>query len=246
MKRTHALRPKGRPAQWPQSTAPAWAETELARRAARQLCPPGLTLLRQGVAAREVYVLQQGAVKLIHNAATGRECLLGLRAAGDWLGAATAILQEAAPYSAVTLTECEVFRLPLADYLDWFHTDAAFAWQQHAALSHELHGQWHLTAELICVPARQRLEQMLWQLAQAQADGHRQRAVRLQLPLQQQELASWLAITPSHLSRLFKELETAKLLRREKGWLVLPALDKLWRGKHDSTAHDSKGAARRP
>jgi hypothetical protein len=36
-------------------------------------------------------------------------------------------------------------------------------------------------------------------------------------------------VTPSHLSRMFRELEDDKLLRRDKGWLVIPAPDKLWR-----------------
>jgi len=222
------------------------AEAELTQRAAQQFCPPGLTLLRQGVAAQEVYVVRQGLVKLLHTAANGHECLLGLRTAGEWLGCAAVSLQEVALFSAVTLTECEVYRLPRTAYLEWFHADPAFAWQQHRAQSRELLGHWQQAADLVCVTARQRLEQTLWQLAQPQMHGPRQRNLRLQLPLQQQELASWLAITPSHLSRLYKDLEAAKLLRREKGWLVLPAPDKLWHGKHAGPAHDSKGAARRP
>jgi CRP-like cAMP-binding protein len=246
MKRTLAPRPTHNGLTWPRSPASPLAEAELAPRAARQLCPPGLTLLRQGLAAQEVYVVRQGLVKLLHTAANGHECVLGLRTAGEWLGCAAVTLQEAAFFSAVTLTECELYRLPLAAYLDWFHNDAAFAWQQHRAQSRELLNHWQQAADFVCVTARQRLEQTLWQFAQAHLDGHRHRNLRLQLPLQQQELAGWLAITPSHLSRLYKELEEAKLLRREKGWLVLPAPDKLWRGKHDGPRHDSKGADQRP
>lgn len=196
--------------------------------------PPGVPLLRQGTPVQEVYVLRHGVVKLAHTAANGRECILGLRTAGDWLGCSAASLDEAAPFSAVTLTACELYRLPLAAYLDWLQTNIEFAWQQHVAQSRELLGQWQQTVDLICASARQRLEQTLWQLAQAQADGQRQRSLRLQLPLQQQELACLLAVTPSHLSRLFNALEDDKLLRREKGWLVLPAPDKLWRNKPDN------------
>lgn len=228
---------------WPHLVEATLAKAELAERAAQQLCPPGLTLLRQGVAAQEVYVVRQGLVKLLHTAANGRECVLGLRTAGEWLGCAAVTWQAAALFSAVTLTECEVYRLPRAAYLDWFRADSDFAWQQHRAQSYELLNHWQQAADLVCATARQRLEQTLWQFAQPQMHGHRSRNLRLQLPLQQQELASWLAITPSHLSRLFRELERAKLLRREKGWLVLPTPDKLWRGQHVGPAHDNKGAA---
>lgn len=232
-----------------QRAAPAHWQTELERGTASQSYPPGISLLRQGAPVHEVYVLQSGLVKLLHTAANGRECMLGLRTAGDWLGCAAASLDEAAPFSAATLTACELYRLPLAAYLDWLQTDIEFAWQQHIAQSRELLGQWQQTVDLICVSARQRLEQTLWQLAQTQADGQRQRSVRLQLPLQQQELASLIAVTPSHLSRLFSTLEEVKLLRREQGWLVLTAPDKLWRAlplRPPADTHDSKTARRFP
>ncbi len=203
--------------------------------------PPGITLLRQGAAVREVYALQHGLVKLAHAAVNGRECVFGLRTAGDWLGEAAAVLQAPAPCSALTLTGCELYRLPVAAYLDGLKTDPDFAWQRHAALSRELTNQMQHAADLVCASGRQRLEQVLWQMARelgAPASGKaagkpagRHLKVRLQLPLQQQELAALIAVTPAYLSRLFKELEQAGLLRRDDGWVVLPAPDRLWRAR---------------
>ncbi len=214
------------------------------RHGAPQHYPPGITLLRQGAAVREVYALQHGLVKLAHPAANGRECVLGLRTAGDWLGAAAAVLQVPAPCSALTLTGCELYRLPVAAYLDRLKTDPDFAWERHAALSRELTNQMQHAADLVCASGRQRLEQVLWQMARelaAPASGPPGKAagklagkhlkVRLQLPLQQQELAALIAVTPAHLSRLFNKLEQAGLLRRDDGWVVLPAPDRLWRAR---------------
>ncbi|MBI1763970.1 MAG: Crp/Fnr family transcriptional regulator [Acidobacteria bacterium] len=214
------------------------------RHGAPQHYPPGIALLRQGVAVRELYVLQHGLVKLVHTAASGRECLLGLRMAGAWLGTAAAVLHVPAPCSAFTLTDCAIYRLPVAAYPDWFKTDADFAWQRHAAVCRELTQQMQHTADLVCASARQRLEQVLWQMARelaafgggkagkpASKPADKPRHTRLQLPLQQQELAALIAVTPAHLSRLFKELEHAGLLRRDNGWVVLPAPDRLWHAR---------------
>jgi CRP-like cAMP-binding protein len=211
-----------------QNAAAPWP-TELESRAALQIYPPGVTLLRQGAAAPEVYALQRGLVKLAYTAANGRECLFGLRTAGDWLGGAAAVLQEAAPCSAITVTECELYRLPAAVYLDWLQADADFAWRQQFARSRELTGQMQQTGDLLGASARQRLEQALWRLAR-ELEPQGKRNVRLLLPLQQQELAGLITVTPSHLSRLFKELEADGLLQRDNGWL-LPAPHKLWRGR---------------
>lgn len=221
-------RPRATPAHW---------QTALERDTARQLYPPGITLLRQGAPVQEIYVLQTGLVKLVHAAANGREVILGLRAAGDWLGLAAATLHEPAPCSAITLNSCELYRLPVAAYLNWRNVDQEFARQQHELLSQELHGHLQHAIDLVCASARQRLEQAFWHLAQAQTNQSAKtppsctRGVWLQLPFKQQELASWIAVTPSHLSRLFSELEEAKLLRRVKGWHVLTAPDKLWRAR---------------
>ena len=74
----------------PARVADRWL-AELARRASLQVYPPGVTLLRQGAVARDIYAVQHGLVKLTHSAHNGRECVFGLRTAGDWLGEAAAL-----------------------------------------------------------------------------------------------------------------------------------------------------------
>lgn len=212
-------------------------QAELARDASLQCYGRGFRLLQQDTPVRDVYVLQSGLVKLVHTAANGHEFIVGLCTTGAWLGLAAASLQTTIPYSAVTLTPCELFRVPVPLYRNWLGADQAFALYQHELLSYEVDGQMQFIIDLVCASARQRLEQVFWLFAQtlwrneAETRQNGTRSLWLQLPLQQQELASWIAVTPSHLSRLFKELEAAKLLRREKGWYVLPAPEKLWRAR---------------
>jgi len=74
-------------------------------------------------------------------------------------------------------------------------------------------------AELAMIPARTRLENLLRRLAHSRnvrlPDG------RLHLPLTKKELASLLSITPEHLSRLFDQLATDKVISLNGQWIVL-------------------------
>lgn len=217
-----------------QRAALARWQSELERNATLQSYPPGIPLLQQGMPLRDIHVLQSGLVKLVHTAATGNQLILGLCSSGDWLGLGAAAMEEPVSYSAITVNNSEVFRLSLPAYFDWLNADREFARQQHELLSQAMHWQMQHAIDLICASARQRLEQALWWLAQSHTVKRQRigaRSIWLQLPLQQQELASWVAVTPSHLSRLFKEMEDAKLLRRVKGWYVLTAPEKLWRNQ---------------
>jgi len=44
--------------------------------------------------------------------------------------------------------------------------------------------------------------------------------MRLQMPLKHWEVAELIAVTPEHLSRVLRQMETEGILRREKGWLI--------------------------
>ena len=218
------MKPKNRQAA--RVEAVRW-QAELARLAVAQHYAAGVRLFRQNEPVRDVYVIAQGLVKLVYQSRGGCELILGLRAEWRWLGDEAAVLREPVGYSAITQTECELYRLPVAAYQHWLNRDLQFAQFRHEEQSRALVAHMRQAVDLVCASARQRLEQALWQMAQASAPNERN--VKLQLPLQQQELACLIAVTPAHLSRLFNNLEHDQLARRDRGWLVIPAPDKLWR-----------------
>lgn len=57
---------------------------------------------------------------------------------------------------------------------------------------------------------------------------------KLHLPLKLWEIAQFLGITPSYLSRLLKSLEREGLIERDNGWIKVTNADKLWHWKDDS------------
>jgi CRP-like cAMP-binding protein len=78
----------------------------------------GIELLRQGEIARDVWIIDEGAVTLVYFGEDGRELTVGVRLKGWILGSASVILGKPSPVAAVTTTPCYLQRLDAATFLD--------------------------------------------------------------------------------------------------------------------------------
>jgi len=206
---------------------------EIAELASSQAYPAATELFQQGSPAREVYFIGRGLVKLIRLDPQGHELIINLRAPGWLLGAASVVVQKSHPVTAVTLTKCHLYRISAQVLLQLAKTDAQFSWQLQQLHSREVFEQAARVMQLGCLSAQQRLEQLLWQLVSAQERNELHKDIRLQLPLKQWEMAQLIAITPPYLSELFNHLERDGILRREKGWFIIPDPQRLWHATDD-------------
>lgn len=77
-------------------------------------------------------------------------------------------------------------------------------------------------AELGSLPVRRRLERLLLELAREAMRHSPNIPVRITPPLKHYELAQAVMTTPPHLSRILSDLEQEGLVRRYRGWIVLP------------------------
>ncbi len=106
--------------------------------------------------------------------------------------------------------------------------DVQFSWQIQQSQSRETNEQISRIAQLSCHTARQRLEQLLWDLCSALASDKSRNQVKIEVPLKQWEIAQLIDVSPEHLSRMLRQLEEAGLIRRNKGWLVVDDTERLW------------------
>jgi CRP-like cAMP-binding protein len=86
-------------------------------------------------------------------------------------------------------------------------------------------------SQLTCLPARQRLEQLLWQFCERLGPDNwtsSQTTSKLQLPLKHYEIAHLLSITPTYLCRLLNALQAERVITRSKGWIVINKPAELW------------------
>ena len=190
--------------------------------------PTGFELFRQDSLAQFVYFSASGLIKLMRLEDNGRELILSLKFSGSLLGAAEAIHDKPHPFSAVTVTSCKLARLSTQVFLDLVAADTQLASYLHEMLSAEILDQTARISQIACLPARHRLEQLLWQLACYRGVDSGKPDLKFQLPLRYWEAAQLLAITPTYLSRLLRELEQEKVISRSKGWIIIREPARLW------------------
>ena len=190
----------------------------------RHVYAKGVELFPQGARLHDVYWLDKGLVKLVYLDEDGRERILDLRLPQGLLGAAPVLLSLPSPVSAVTVTACHVRRMPAAEFIKSLESDGRISWEVLHIQSQEVYGQFQRMADLSTGSSRARLERFLRGLATAAPTTS---GTHIQIPLKRCELAQLLAVTPEHLSRLFRQLCDAGVIGMDKGWLIVRDLDRL-------------------
>jgi CRP-like cAMP-binding protein len=195
------------------------------------VCPPMTVLFHQGFPAREAYLIDDGLVKLIRTGNDGEEMILGLRSRGSILGVASMIVQKPYQVTAITLSICQLRRMPLKALFDIAETDPHMNWLLHQAQSREVYEQVGHLAGWLHLSARQRFEQFMWELAsgvEPNDETIRRKPIRLRLPLRLWEVAQFIGVTPEHLSRILKQVEEEGIIHRQDGCLIILDLQGLY------------------
>jgi CRP-like cAMP-binding protein len=193
-----------------------------------QIYSPGIELFQQGASAHEVYFIARGLVKLVFLGQNGQEMIVGLRSPGWILGAASVILGKSCPITVTTLTNCHLHRVPAEVFLHHLKNDAQLSWYAQITQSLEVYEETAHVAQLGCVSAQNRLEQLLWQFCSVMGYNKSQKEIRLQLPLKKQEIAKLIAVTPEYLSLVVKRMQQKGVIRWQKGSLIIYDLQRLW------------------
>lgn len=179
----------------------------------RQTAERGDVLLARGETGDRVMVIESGRVKISVTTQTGREVVLTFRGPGSLLGD-QALVDESPRSATVTAVEpvsCLVvasstFRSYLAS-----HPDVALA--MLAILSARLRESDRRVAEYAAADTLGRICARLVELCETQGDVGDESAVRITLPITQEELAGWTGASIE---------ATAKALRalRDLGWVA--------------------------
>lgn len=210
--------------------------------------PVGTVLMEQGGDPGEVFYVEEGLAKLVRTGPDGREQILGLRGPGWFLGAALVLAFRAHPASAVAVTPCRLRRLTSQGFLDLMAQHEALSWHVHEMHSREVLSQFQQMADLGTATSRQRLERFLRRFTGTASANGNGGGVRLSLPLKRWELASLLAVTPEHLSRLLRKLRDDGVIHVIDGTIVIPdvhrlAVDDVDEGGVLTTSLDALGQA---
>jgi CRP-like cAMP-binding protein len=192
-----------------------------------QTFPPGVELFRQDEPAEVVYLIRDGAVKLVWADINGAEVIVGLRWPGWFLGAAAQIVSAPNPATAVTLVQSTVESISSRNFAQLIASDHEFTRLVHESHSREILESTRTMGEFGCLPARSRLKCLLSHLISSLRDSIRLHDGRLRLPLKHKELAALIGISPEHLSRVLRELAADHAIDLEEKWIIVRHPEKL-------------------
>jgi CRP/FNR family transcriptional regulator len=184
--------------------------------------PKGVTLYRQDAPSTNVYFIERGLVKLTRIDEDGHEIIAGIRRRYWLVGAPAVLLKKQYSFNVTTLVECRLRVISADGFLRLVRNDEKFYMELTRILSQEIYEQAKMLISLGCMPARDRLMQLLGDfILEMERPLDPVKQFRLSIPLKHKELAQMIAITPEHLSRLLGRMEAEGFIAREKNAIII-------------------------
>ena len=182
-----------------------------------QIYPSYAEIIRQDTPCNAVYFLKSGNVKLTWADQDGHEVIAGLRHQNWLIGAPSVLLGKPCSFSITTLTQCSLRCISAQKFLDLVNSNTDFSLHLMKLLSQEIFNHAKTLVTLGCVPVRDRMKYLLYKFISDMPSNKRSdKYIKINLPLKHKEMAQILAVTPEHLSRILKEMETRKEIKRQK------------------------------
>jgi CRP/FNR family transcriptional regulator, anaerobic regulatory protein len=198
----------------------------LRKHAILQLVPARATLCAEGSEAATVHFLQTGTVRVFRQTENGRELHVGFRCAGSFLGLCEALSNWPLWTSAVCLTSCRVWQLPVSTLKRLLLTEQQLQYAVQLAQAAEVCQSIARLDEMATLCAKERLQQLLWDLTPK--SGEMSEVGVLKGGLRLLDVAQIVGVSPEHLSRLLSELESEGIVRRHRSHIMLPDVQRLW------------------
>lgn len=199
----------------------------LSRRCVPRVVGEGFVLFRAGDRCSGLYLVAEGRVRIYRASPDGHEQTIAVEGAGRPVAELPIVDGGTYPANAVTTTPSRLIYLPRPEFEHAFRTDPEVA----SAIVRALGGRMrHLVQLLETVAFRDVAARLAMLLADyAERDGApRGELVALDLPRTQDELATEIGTARESVSRAFKQLRAAGMVRSRKGsQLLLASPDRL-------------------
>jgi AraC-like DNA-binding protein/CRP-like cAMP-binding protein len=187
---------------------------------ANRLFRAGDELIRQGSPPAHTFQLQSGLIKLLAGRYDSEPTIVGIVTPGRWVGLHTAILGEVSPVSGVALTDCRVRQWHATALSQLIRRDTTVSIKIQETLAKEVQADLLRVANLGLAPER-RLQDLIWQLVPVSNTWSFGGEIKVQLPINDEELCALLMVPLSQLTLLFDRLACARVIRREAECIVL-------------------------
>ena len=208
-------------------------------RSARQIhAPKGTLLFRAGETPAGLYSVLSGLVKIAVPTAPEQEKVVALLGSGRSFGLSATFAHEPHIVSAAAVHDTVIVHVPKAQVLAAMKKDPEFACEIAASLSRRLR---ELLTEVRSSTAESGIQRtvtfLLGELPQTVGDG----AATITLPAKKRIIASRLALTGEHFSRILHELTSARLISVDGPKVTIKDVSRLRKYVYADAASQSDG-----
>lgn len=179
---------------------------------AHRTLPAGSTLFLEGDAPYDLVIVESGEVKLVTTAPNGQETLLDVLGAGEVLGELSAIDGSPRSATAVALTRIELTSIPVDRFLTYLREHPSSTVALLAVVVRRLRLSNRRASEYATSDALGRVCARLDELADRFGSAVSGAGVRIDLPINQTELAQWCGLSREAVVKALRKL-------RDLGWV---------------------------
>ena len=177
-------------------------------------------IYHEGDDAERLYLVAMGKVKLVRNAASGREALLDILHGGDYFGSLTMFGGRVYAETAIAQTDCCILQISSADFDAILSEHPEVARRALEVVSQRLAESREIVQQLSSFTAEQRIAAALLRLAGKLGEAHGDN-VLIQLPFSRQDLAAMTGATTETVSRVMSRFAEDKLIKSGRKWVTI-------------------------
>jgi len=206
---------------WPGTELDALVHIGVAKKYRR-----GAVLFREGEDASTVVVVRSGRVKISSLTSDGKEIVLAVREPGEVLGELSAVDGEPRSATATALESVEISVIDAEDFRGFLRARPGLALRLVQIVSSRLRDADRKRVEFGAYDTVGRVARRLVELAERFGEPS-YGAVRITLPLSQQELAGWTGASREAVSKALQQLRSRGLIETARRGITVCDIDGL-------------------
>jgi len=187
----------------------------------RKIFDKGAVLFAEGQAARDVYVVCSGRLKLSMTSAEGRKLIVRIARPGDLLGIHAALTGQSYEATAETLSPCRIDIISREDLLGLLERQKTFGLSVAVALSRDFTDFLeHARGLLMSISAPEKLARLLLNLAD-QFGRRTPNGISFKTLLTHEEIAQMIGASRETVTRSLNMLKRQRVIQAEEGDVLI-------------------------
>lgn len=180
-----------------------------------------------GNPAQGLYLVIDGLVKVFKVSRAGNEKIIHVAARGDFLAEVPVLLQRGYDTTAQAAADALMFYIPEPAVFALLGESPLLFRHLLGGMARKVHGLIQ-DIESNFKAGHERVADFL--LSHAAELSPQQESLRIVLPIKKTDLASWLGLTPQHLSRILQDMRQKGLIEVDGPAIHVPSVEKLKKG----------------